>query len=820
MSNTLLRLRRRDFIKMCTAAAGSAVPLCNIFDPKFASGQEIVSRRQARGRNPVQEVRPIIGTGWHGHMFPGAVAPFGLVQLSPDTSGPPERRRGTERDNYGWDHCSGYHYSDNVILGFSHTHLQGTGGVDLGDILIMPVVEGRNWGWEPGTPDDQAEAQIEALGLDSGWAFDRSQPGYCSLFSHEHETVRPGYYSAHLKTPDVRAELTATTRCGMHRYIYPSLPAQTRHGFIVDLVHGLGRSVYDAELCLESETRISGRRFTHGWAADKQVFFVMEWSQPVTSTLVRESGQELTASIGERYTGKEIKAIFTCPPGSEPLTIRIGLSCTSVEGARKNLSAELSSMEFDAVLKKNEQVWNEALDALDASFLDEALTETFYTGAYHGLVAPATFNDVDGTYRGQDHQNHSNPGFTKYTTLSIWDIYRGEFPFIMLMQPHRTNDIIRTLLVDYQQLDMHSLPMWTLWGNETWSMTGFHAAGMILGAYVRGFRGFDVQAAYDAIRDTALVGPTVRGNKKMREDFRQFGYVPAALKGPAPAACTLDLAYDYWCAGAMAELLGRHDDAAMFYKLGKNYKNIFDPVTGFMRGKAEDGTWHEPFRPDQENSDYIETDAWQASFSVPQDVQGLIDLYGGDKPFVAKLDALFTSPSFVYDARPDISGMVGQDAQGNEPSNHIPYLYSFAGAPWKTQYWVRKVAALYNNTPAGIPGNDDCGQLSSWFVFAALGFYPVNAATGVYVIGSPLVRRARIRNPAAGTTFVVVAEDNSPKNVFIQRAELNGKPLARSWFTHADILAGGELRFQMGPKPNKEWGAQPSDRPPSGLVMI
>jgi predicted alpha-1,2-mannosidase len=490
-----------------------------------------------------------------------------------------------------------------------------------------------------------------------------------------------------------------------------------------------------------------------------------------------------------------------------------------VEGAAKNLAAEIPHWDFDATVRQNEQNWSEVLTALDADLPDKALSQTFYTGAYHGLVAPATFNDVDGTYRGQDHQNHPDPGFTRYTSFSIWDIYRGEFPFIMLMQPHRTNDIIRTLLIDYEQLGLHSLPMWTLWGNETWSMRpGFHAAAMVVGAYVRGFRDFDVEAAYAAIRNTALVGPTGKDSRDMRERFRQYGYFPAVLHGPASVACTLDLAYDYWCAGTMAEVLGKHDDATMFYKLGQNYRNVFDPGTGFMRGKTEDGKWREPFRPDQELDDYIETDAWQATFSVPHDVQGLIDLYGGDAQFIAKLDGLFTAPSNVIDARPDVSGMVGQDAQGNEPSNHIPYLYSFAGAAWKTQRWVRKVAALYNNTPAGIPGNDDCGQLSSWLVFAALGFYPVNAATGVYVIGSPLVNRASIQNSANGTTFVVVAENNSSENVFIQRAELNGKDLTRSWLTHADILAGGELRFRMGSKPNKEWASAPADRPPSGLV--
>ena len=819
MNDWLSRLQRRDFLKVsAAAAAGALLPACGLVEETDAeSAPRSDSARKGSGRKPVNDVLPIIGTGWHGHMFPGAVAPFGLVQLSPDTSGPPDRRRGAERDNYGWDHCSGYHYSDNVIQGFSHTHVQGTGGVDLGDVLLMPVVEGRNWSWDTGIPEDQGEAQIDAVGLDSGWVFSAAEPGYRSFFSHERETVRAGYYGVHLKTPDVQAELTATTRCGMHRYRYPALPAQTRQGVMVDLAHSLGSRVYQAELNIESDSRLSGSRSTHGWAKDKQVYFVIEFSRPASSVQVQVDDKIQSAAPGDRLTGEQIKTIVSHAPGPDPLVVRVGISCTGIDGARKNLAAEIPHWDFDAVARQTEQVWNRELAVLDASLAGTALRQTFYTGAYHGMVAPATFNDVDGSYRGQDHQNHPNPGFTKYTTLSIWDIYRGEFPFLMLTQPHRINDIVRTLLIDYQQLDQHSLPFWTLWGNETWSMDGFHSAGLIVGAYVRGFRDYDVQAAYAAIRDTAMVGATAKRNRELQEMFRHYGYVPTGGRNQA-VSCTLDFAYDYWCAGAMADLLGKQDDAAMFYKLGQNYKNLFDPKTGFMRGKTEDGAWREPFRPDQKYGDYIETDAWQASFNVMQDVQGLIDLYGGDAPFIAKLDELFTAPSYVIGAPPDISGMVGQDAQGNEPSNHIPYLYPFAGAAWKTQHWVRKVAALYNNTPAGVPGNDDCGQLSSWFVLAALGFYPVNSVTGVYVIGSPIVNRARIHNPASGTTFTLVADNNSTENVFIQSATLNGKELSRSWITHADIVAGGELYFRMGSKPNKEWASAPADRPPSGLV--
>ncbi|MDR3751812.1 MAG: GH92 family glycosyl hydrolase [Terracidiphilus sp.] len=820
MNPGLLKVQRREFLKTCAAAAASSVlPVYGLIESAeamAAPGPQPAGKPSPR--SAVQDVLPAIGTGWHGHMFPGASAPFGLVQLSPDSAGLPNRMRTGQRDNYGWDHSSGYHNTDNVIVGFSHTHVQGTGGADLGDVLVMPLVEGRNWGWEPNIPTDQGEAQIDALGLNSGWVFSGPEPGYCSFFSHEKEVMRAGFYGVHLQTPDVQAELAATTRCGMHRYRYPVLPAHTRTGVMVDLAHCLGSKIYQGELNIESNMRVTGKRGTHGWAADKQVYFVIEFARPFASVEVSVDGKTASAATGDKLSGKQIKAIFTQQPGALPLIMRVGLSCTGIEGAAKNLAAEIPHWDFDAVAHQSEQAWSRELAPLDAELPTRALSQTFFTGAYHGLTSPATFNDVDGSYRGQDRQNHPNPGFTKYTILSIWDIYRGEFPFIMLMQPKRATDIVRTLLADYKELNQNSLPMWTLWGNETWSMVGFHAAGMIVSAYVRGLRDFDAAAAYAAIRDTALVGAEAKGNRELQEAFRTLGYVPVEQMHEGAACCTLDLAYDYWCAGAMAELLGKKDDADLFYKLGQNYKNVFDTGTGFVRGKLRDGKWREPFRPDQEYLDYVETDAWQASFSVPHDVQGLIDLYGGDAPFIAKLDGLFTAPSNVIDARPDVSGMVGQDAQGNEPSNHTPYLYSFAGAPWKTQYWVRKVAALYNNTPQGIPGNDDCGQLSSWFVFAALGFYPVNAVTGVYVIGSPLVNRAALRNPVTGAKFTIVADNNSPENVFIQSVQLNGKDLTRSWITHAQILAGGELHFRMGSKPNKQWGSAPADRPPSGLL--
>ena len=826
--------QRRDFLKACMAAAGAAAVGSLMSGCATESGfantggiANSTGNTLALGRFAGQ-ARPIVGTGWHGHTFPGATAPFGLVQLSPDTAGPPEateRDGGHPFDPIVWDHCGGYHYPDSVIKGFSHTHISGTGGIELGDVLVMPVVEGVNWGWNSGAPGKEHESQIQALGSDTGWVSRDGNTGYASHFSHQQEIVRAGYYSVYLQTPRVKAEVTAATRSGMHRYTYPALPDDTRRGLVLDLVHGLGNAAYHAELTIESPTRISGKRYSHGWAKNRQAYFVMEFSAPIQAYDVMVDGH-VTSHLSpqpKHFSAARIKAIFQWDHAAvnhhHPLLIRVGISGTGLEGAAKNLAAEIPHWDFDAVRQHAEKVWNKALSVIQAQFPDKELTETFYTAAYHGMMGPTIFNDVDGTYRGEDHKNHRRGDFTNYTTISIWDIFRAEFPFIMLTSPQRANDIINTLLADYHQLNQHTLPIWPLWANETWAMTGFHAVSMIVGAYTRGFRGYDVEAVYAAMRDTALVGATANNNKALQRQFRHYGYVPMGPKKQS-VSLTLDFAYDYWCVGAMAELLGKHEDAKMFYKLGQNYKNLFDPQTGFMRGKLENGAWRTPFRPDQDYwHEYVESDAWQATFNVMQDVQGLIDLYGGDQAFIAKLDALFTAPSKVYEYDPDITGMVGQDAQGNEPGNHIPYLYPFAGAAWKTQYWIRKVLALYNNTPAGIPGNDDIGQLSSCFVLGSLGFYPVNAATGVYVIGSPLINRAKIHNPATGSTFTIIAENNSHENMYIQSARLNGKELARSWFTHGDIVAGGELYFRMGRKPNKDWASAKADRPPSGLIQ-
>ena len=825
------QIERREFLKWAgTTTALTAGALLLQSAARRATGDiKMDPLHGSDARRWAGVVRPMIGTGGYGRTFPGATVPFGLVQLSPDTAGPAQPqwwRQGRNVIVYPWEHCSGYFYPDNVIRGFSHTHISGSGGSDLGDVLLMPGTGPVRW--NPGGQGWQHDAQDRQIGMNSGWV--SRTPGYASRFSHGHESAMPGYYRVKLEDSGILAELTATTRCGMHRYTFPDT---RRAHVILDLVHTLGESVFEARLNVENPTTVSGYRGTHGWAANRQVYFVMEFSRPFVSCELQRNGTVRRGKIGS-VPGPKIKAAFDFSAADRtPLIIKVGISGTGIEGARKNLQAEIPHWDFDTVAADAGERWNKALGVLEAELPNEELRETFYTAAYHGMIGPTTFNDVDGRFRGEDHKNHADPGFTNYTTMSIWDIYRAEFPFIMLTQPRRTDDVISTLLKDYQQLNAHALPVWPLWGNETWCMTGFHAVGMIVGAYTRGFRGYDVEAVYAAMRDTAMLGATANGSREMQAAFRHYGYLPAAPQTSARSigyerqrqavSRSLDFAYDYWCVGAMAELLGKHEDAKLFYGYGQNYRNLFDPKSGFMRGKTADGKWREgpyrPFHPNEEYwADYTESDAWQATFNVMQDVQGLIELFGGDAPFIAKLDALFTAPSHIRNYDVDITGMVGQDAQGNEPSNHIPYLYPFAGAAWKTQYWIRKVLGLYNNTPKGLPGNDDVGQTSSCFTLGALGFYPVNPATGVYVIGSPLVSRARIHNPIAKTTFTIVAENNSAENCYIQRARLNGRELSRSWFTHADIVAGGELYFLMGPKPNRDWASAKEDRPPSGLI--
>lgn len=722
--------------------------------------------------DPLDLPLPLVGTDLHGHTYPGATVPFGMVQLSPDT------RVDT------WDGCSGYHYSDSTILGFSHTHLSGTGCANLGDLLLMPTVGELRL--NPGPPGS----------------------GYAARFSHDQETATPGYYSVRLQDSGLLVELTATERCGFHRYTFP---ARADAHIILDLAHGISSQPVDAGLLVENDTTISGYRTSTGWGGRRTAYFVMQFSRPFTSFGIQRDGHRLT-NPRTAVHGKKLQAYVNYDTQTQSvILVKVGLSATSVEGARKNLTAELPGWNFAAARAAARSQWQKALAFATVDSTDPHVRATFYANLYLSCLAPVLFNDVDGTYRGLDQKNHVGD-FQNYTTLSIWDIYRAEWPLLTLMQPARVNDLVKTMLAGYAEYGRHSTPIWPLWGNWIWCMIGYHSVDMITEAYLEGFRDFDAEAAYQAMRDTALQ------SRDGLDDYQKLGYV-ASHPGDKATSKTIEYTVDDWNLAKMAETLGHADDARLFYQRAANYRNVFDRSTGFFRGRLADGSWRSPFSPfDSVNDEYIEADAWQYLFAVQHDVPGMIALHGGDAGFIAQLDRLFLADTNFSPYIPDISGMIGQYSQGDEQSHHVTYLYDYAGAPYKTQQRVRQaMAQFYDDTPRGQCGNDDCGQMSAWYVFSALGFYPVNPSSGVFALGSPAVDRATLHfDPKfyPGRDFTVIATHNSPENVYVQSATLNGQPLNRPWITRAEVTAGGTLEFQMGPKPNPAWGSAPEVRPP------
>ncbi len=726
--------------------------------------------------HPVEEALPMVGTADHGHAYPGATVPFGMVQLSPDTP------------IQGWDGASGYHYSDTAIRGFSHTHLAGTGVGCLGDVLVMPMV---------------GELRLEA---------GSPGKGYTSRFSHSEEKATPGYYRAFLQDPQILAELTATARCGFHKYTFPA--AEKAH-FVVDLVHGVGNRTYEASLEFENDTTLSGSRISDGWGGRRAIYFVMQFSKPFAAFGLEQGKTRLPADT-RRGKARELKGFVSFKTAAkEVILVKVGISGTGIEGARKNLSAEIPGWDFDGVRAAAVSQWRSLLDLVQVETFDPHVRNTFYANLYLCCQAPVLFNDVDMTYRGMDRKNHSGASFQNYTTFSLWDTYRAEHPLLTLLQPGRVDDMIQSMLAEYRESGLHTTPIWPLWGNETWCMIGYHSVPVMVDAYFKGFRGFDAEEAYQAMRDTAMQ------DRNGLKDYKELGYVASKPRAEATSR-TIEYTVDDWCLAKMAEALGHQEDARLFYQRSANYRNLFDQTVGFFRGRKADGSWRSPFVANALVGDeYTEADAWQYAFGVQHDVPGLIALYGGDAGFIAKLDALFAADSTIQTEIPDITGLIGQYSQGDEQCHHVAYLYNYAGVPSKTQHWVRRImATLFNDTPAGQCGNIDCGQMAAWYVFSALGFYPVNPANGIYVIGSPVVKKAVISLDArkyGGRTFTVLAENNSPENVYVQSASLNGKPLAQSWLTHDQITAGGTLQFVMGPKPNLEWGRAQSVRPPATM---
>ena len=744
----------------------------------FFTGLPILGMALAcHAKSPVDFVDPLIGTDAHGHVFPGATVPFGMVQLSPDT-----------RDN-GWDGCGGYHYSDSSILGFSHNHLTGTGCPDLGNILLMPTVGELKL--TPGTKPGE---------------------GYRARFSHDQETARPGYYEVMLPDYKVKVELTATARAGFHRYTFPASDAAH---VVVDLQHGVGNKVREAELKIEDDHTASGFRRSDGWGGSKVYYFVMEFSRPFDSAGVAQGDKDVE---GKDTSGKETKGHFDFKTkAGEQIKVRVGLSTVSVEGARKNLHAEIPNWDFDAVAKAASKQWDQALGAVQVKTGDGHLERTFYTALYHSSLAPTLLSDVDGQFRGPDGQVHQADGYNYYTELSLWDTFRAENPLLTLVQPERVNDFVKTMLAHFTIFGHHTLPVWPEGGKETWCMIGNHAIPVIVDAYTKGFRDWD---AHEALQD--MISST-EVNREQLESYRTKGYIPTG-RGVQSVSKVLEYSYDDACIGRMAKMLGQQDVAEKYAKRSHNWENVFDPSTGFMRGRTADGSWVTPFDENAINSinfnEYTEANAWQYNFFVLQDVPGLIAKLGGDDKFVARLDEMFDTKQTIPNLHsiPDVTGVIGMYSHGNEPDHHVAYLYNYAGQPWKTQSRVRQVAnTLYTDTPGGICGNDDCGQTSAWYVFSAMGFYPVDPTSGAYILGSPLMDEVTLKLDSKhyhGHSFTIVAKNNSADNMYIQSATLNGKPFMKNWISQDEIAAGGKLVLVMGPTANKSFGSAQADRPP------
>lgn len=732
----------------------------------------------ARAEDPVDYVRPMIGTdGKSGHTFPGASVPFGMVQVSPDTS------------IKGWGSCAGYDYNLKTILGFSQNHLSGTGCADLGYFLLMPTVG--------------------ELKLPPGNAGD----GYRATFSHDQEEARAGYYRVNLTDRNVMVELTAATRAGMQRYTFPQ---SDQSHVVLDLLHGLGgtgktNNIMEMGLTLENEHTVSGFKKANGWGGKFQFYFVAEFSRPWDAAGMQVGGQHIDAKEGK---GKDIQAWFDFKTKErEQIIVRIGISTVDVEGARRNLKAEIPAWDFDAVAKAAKEKWEKLLSRVKVESQDRNFLESFYTAIYHACLAPTTLSDVDGRFRGSDGQVHTAVGYTYYSTFSLWDTFRALHPLLTIIQPERVNDFVKTMIEHYKDSPDHALPVWVNAGKENWCMAGNHGIPVVVDAYLKGFRDYDAAKALEAM-DASMMSV-----RRGQEEYNRMGYIAGdrnAKGGPKTwysASKTLELAYDDACVARMAESLGNKELAKKYSDRAKNWQNLWDDQIGFVRPKLSDGKWLEPFNPNAVTTDIEEGNSRQYSFMVQHDAPGLIAKLGGPEKFVERLDQLFDTkePIVFIQHKHDVQGLVGQYCQGNEPCHHEAYLYSFAGRPDKTQQRIRQiVSTMYKNTFDGLCGNDDCGQMSAWYVFSTLGFYPADPAGGIYLIGSPSVDKATITvDPKNSLTFTIIARNNSPANIYIQSATLNGKPIDRSWIKHSEIMAGGELVLEMGPTPNRKWAAKP-----------
>ena len=714
----------------------------------------------------LSEVDPFIGTGGHGHTFPGATAPFGMVQLSPDT-------RLT-----GWDGCSGYHYTDPMVYGFSHTHLSGTGIPDYADVLLMPTT---------------GEARIHN-GADG-------QPGYRSAFSKERETAEPGYYSTFLEDYNIQVELTASERVGYHRYRFAE---GGQVNVILDLEHR--DETPRAFLRRVGDDELEGYRISRAWAQEQHLYFVARFSKPIAGLRLFRDGAEVDGATS--LEDERIKAALRFELDSEAeLQVKVGISAVSMEGARRNLDADPPGWAFDSIRRATQDKWRKMLSKVELTGGTKAERRTFYTALYHTFLAPNLFTDVDGQYRGTDLKVHRAEGYEQYTVFSLWDTYRATHPLYTILQEERTVDFIRSMLAHYR--DGGQLPMWELAGNYTGCMIGYHAVPVIADAYLKGIFGYDSLLALEAMKQAATQ------SRLGIPAYRQYGYIPAEAEAESVSK-TLEYAYDDWCIAQMAKALGRSDDYLTYLRRAQYYKNLFDPSTGFFRARMNQ-QWVEPFDPSEVNFHFTEANAWQYAFYAPQDVEGLIALHGGAKGLEAKLDGLFSASSATSGReQPDITGLIGQYAHGNEPSHHIAYLYNYVHRPDKTQERVRQILdELYADAPDGLSGNEDCGQMSAWYVLSALGFYPVTPGSDLYAIGSPLFPEATL-HLENGNSFRIVANGASATHKYIHSARLNGADYRYTYLRHADLMAGGVLELEMAATPGA-WGMQPGDEPLSRI---
>lgn len=737
-------------------------------------------------------VDPFIGTGGEGHTFPGAAAPFGMVQLSPDTD------TGCQiRDCYG--HAAGYRHDDPTIQGFSHTHFSGAGHSDLGDVLLMP-------------------ASGDVVPLEPGDAA-KPKSGYRSRFSHADEVAQPGYYAVTLSDAQVRAELTAAPRVGVHRYAFP-------RGKAAHLVLDLRSSLYNypgkilwSSIRIRPDGTITGARETRGWASARKLFFAIRPNAKVAghAFVNREEAIPYKGFQGpgrgrddvDQLQGRALVARIDFGELTNPLEVKVAISSVDEDAAIANLESEAG--DFDAIRARTKAAWDRALGVLKVE-ASAPMKTMVSTALYHALLAPSIFSDADGRYRGTDDQVHQARDFTFHSTFSLWDTFRAEHPLLLLVQPEKRNtDLVRSLLASQQDSPFGILPVWQFHGRETWTMIGYHAVPVIADAYLKGVRGFDAEAALSAMVESASYAPY-----GALEDYMKLGYVPID-KEPEAASKTVEYAYDDWTIARMASAMGKPEVTRQFTKRAGNWRNSFDARSGFLRARKSDGSFRTPFDPTAINygSDYTEGNAWQYSWFVPQDQAGMFALLGGDEAAVKKLDAMFDfdNSKLDYSHAEDIAGLIGQYIHGNEPSHHVAYLYAHAGQPWRTQERLKQIVeSQYKPTPDGLSGNDDLGQMSAWLVFTALGFYPVAPGSSEYVIGRPFVDRARLALPN-GKTLHIVADNLSDANRYVGRVTLDGRPLDRVFLRHDEIMTGGELRFTMQAAPNKTWGRARAARP-------